>query len=98
MKRRRSHIHRAMYISRFAKFDVAEIPLDLSRCSADGLDPEAGAAQGDDDIVITMRMPERRVAGRHGNIPDTHEFIFKFRVMTRLAADFNRRVSRASPA
>src|SRR6266404_4486842 len=29
MKRRRSHIHRAMHISRFAKLHVAKIPFDL---------------------------------------------------------------------
>ena len=90
MKWRRPHIHRAMHISRFAKLDVAEIPLDLSGCSADRLDPEAGAAQRDDDVIVAMCMPEGRVSGRHRHIPDTHEFIFKFGVMARLAADFNR--------
>src|SRR5260370_34008963 len=98
MKRRRSHIHRAMHISRFAKLYVAKIPFDLGRCRAYSLDPEAGAAQRDDDIVITMRMPECRVAGRHRHIPDTHEFIFKFRVMPWLAADFHGRLSAAVPS
>src|SRR5712692_2104633 len=93
-KRRGPNINRAMNICRLAKSDVAELPWDLSRCSAYGLDPEAGAAHCDDDVVVAMNMPERHIASRHCNIPDPHEFIFKFRVMTRLAADFNRRLRR----
>ena len=80
-----------MNISGFAKADIAELPPALSAGAAPRVSmPQDRIAKGDDDIVITMRMPERRVAGRHGNIPDAYEFIFKFRVMPGLAADFNR--------
>src|SRR5713226_1408052 len=98
MKRRRTDIDRAVNISRFAKPHVAELPLAFARRASEGLDTQRRAAESDDDVVVAMHMPEGRVAGRNCDIPNAHKFIFKFRVMTRLAADFNRRLSAAHPA
>ena len=80
-----------MNISRLAKPDLAELPLNLGGCTADRLDAEARiVAECDDDIVVAVYMPECRVAGGYRDIPDAHEFIFKLWVMARLAADFSR--------
>src|SRR6267142_455280 len=89
MKRRVSDIHRTMNISRFAKSDVAELPLAFSRRRSCSLDAKARFAQRDHHIVVCMHMPERYVAGGHCHIPNTHKFIFEFWVMMRFALDFN---------
>ena len=91
MKRSHADVYRAMNISRLAKPDLAELPLNFGGCTADRLDAEARiVAEGDDDIVVAVYMPECRVAGGYCDIPDAHEFIFKLWVMARLAADFSR--------
>ncbi len=89
MKRRRPDIDRAMGVSRFAKVDVADLPLHFGRGRANPFQPQTGAAERHHDIVIAMHMPERRIACGHRHIEHPHKFIFKLRVMTRLAANFD---------
>ena len=86
MKRRPANIYRAMHVSRLREPDLAELPLALDRFASDSFNTQAHIAERDDDIIVAMNVPERRVAGGHSHIPDPYEFILKFRMMTRLAA------------
>src|SRR5215831_3546111 len=90
MKRRRPGIHRAMHIGRFAEPDFAVLPFLVDRISSQSFNVKVCRRQGDDQIVVTMRMPQRRITAGYGDIPDAHELIFKFGMMPGLAFDLDR--------
>src|SRR5207245_5701677 len=92
MKWSRANVHRAMNVGRLRKPDVAKFPLRFCRWSRGILKPQIRIAQCDDYIVVSVDMPQSRVAGRYGDIPHAHELVFKFRVMMRLAFDFDWRL------
>src|SRR5438105_4727252 len=93
MERRRPDIDRPMYVGCFAKVDVTEFPLDLGTSGVDCLDAQIRVGERNHDIVSAVNMPQGRVAGGHCHIENADEFIFKFWMMTWLAAKFDWRVS-----
>src|SRR5713101_3671085 len=83
-----------MDIGGFTKSDFAEFPNTYRRRSPLGFNAKVCITEGHNDIVFPMRVPERCLAGRNRDVPDAHELIFEFRMMMRLAGEFNRRLLR----
>lgn len=89
MKRRGPDIHRAMYIGRFAESDFAKLPFNIDRIAAQRLNVKFRRSERYHDIIVTMSMPQRRITRGHGDVPNPHELVFKFRMMPRLAFYFD---------
>ena len=83
-----------MRVGRCRESNIAKFPLRLERRPTGIFQAQLRIPQSDNDIVVAMNMPKGRFPGRHGDIPDSHKLVFKFRVMMRLAIDFHRRLRR----
>src|SRR5215813_5871930 len=90
MKRRRADIHGAMNIGRPGKTDLAKLPGPFDRIAAERFYAEIHIAEANHDVVVTVRMPKRRIACGHRHVKDAHKFIFKLGMMPRLSAELHR--------